>query len=124
MTLEATMRDTTDHNCLAAQFNERFVEQRVREIAAFEARANGEVPNHHTAQRRPPTALIQQEKPSMSIFETARPTSAYLKMGIMGKQGSGKSYTAAEVAIGLINHLKEIGVDYAEKPAAFFDTET
>jgi hypothetical protein len=59
----------------------------------------------------------------MSLFETARPTSAFLKMGIMGKQGAGKSKTAAKVAIGLIKHLKELGVDYADKPVAFFDTE-
>ena len=137
------MQDRTNHNALAAQFAERlrnetaFVDTRVSEIAAFEARARGEA-QPRKPKRSPrvtpittpvppaPTAapVATQGAIDMSIFETARPTSAYLKMGIMGKQGSGKSYTAAEVAIGLINHLKELGVDYAAKPVAFFDTET
>jgi hypothetical protein len=45
-------------------------------------------------------------------------------MGIMGKQGSGKSYTAGLISIGLIKHLKSLGISYASKPVAFFDTET
>jgi hypothetical protein len=132
-----TTIDRTDHNRLAALAAARlrddsaFVEQRVSEIAAFEARARGD--GSPRAPKRsipapPATAAApvatQQGAIDMSIFETARPTSAYLKMGIMGKQGSGKSYTAAEVAIGLVNHLKELEVDYAAKPVAFFDTET
>lgn len=60
----------------------------------------------------------------MSIFQTASPTSAFLKMGIMGKQGAGKTKTAAMTVIGLIKHLKECGISYASKPVAFFDTET
>ena len=137
------MHDRTDHNRLAAQFAERlrtdaaaFVDQRVAEINAFEARARGDGGPRKPKRTRvtpvfspvppAPTAapVATQGALDMSIFETARPTSAYLKMGIMGKQGSGKSYTAAEVTIGLVNHLKELGVDYAEKPVAFFDTET
>jgi hypothetical protein len=61
---------------------------------------------------------------STAIFQPAEVTSAFLKMGIMGKQGAGKSKTAAKVAIGLIQHLKKLGIDYASKPVAFFDTET
>jgi hypothetical protein len=131
------MRDTTDHNRLAAQFAERlrtdtaFVDQRVAEIEAFEARARGQAPRKPKRTRVTPVPPAPTAAPvatqgaiDMSIFETARPTSAYLKMGIMGKQGSGKSYTAAEVAIGLVKHLKDIEVDYAGKPVAFFDTET
>lgn len=60
----------------------------------------------------------------MSIFQEAKNTSAHLKMGIMGKQGSGKSKTAGKVAIGLVEHLKKLGISYAHKPVAFFDTET
>jgi hypothetical protein len=60
----------------------------------------------------------------MSLFETATSTAAHLKMGIMGKQGAGKSFTAAKTAIGLVKHLRELGVAYAGKPVAFFDTET
>lgn len=59
----------------------------------------------------------------MSLFQPAQSTSAYLKMGIMGKQGAGKSFTAAKVTIGLVQHLKEIGSPDAAKPVAFFDTE-
>jgi hypothetical protein len=137
------MRDATDHNRLAAQFAERlrnetvFIDTRVAEINTFEARARGDGAPRKPKRSTRVTPIITPVPPAttaapvatqgaidMSIFETARPTSAYLKMGIMGKQGSGKSFTAAEVAIGLINHLKELGVDYAEKPVAFFDTET
>lgn len=135
------MQDRTDHNRLAAQFAARlrndtaFVETRVAELAAFEARARGEAPRKPKRTRVTPVSSPVPPAPTaapvatqgaldMSIFETARPTSAYLKMGIMGKQGSGKSFTAAEVTIGLVNHLKELGVDYADKPVAFFDTET
>ena len=60
----------------------------------------------------------------MSLFQSAESTTAFLKMGIMGKQGAGKSYTAAKVAVGLVNLLKEKQIDYANKPVAFFDTET
>lgn len=60
----------------------------------------------------------------MSLLQRATNTSAFLKMGIMGKQGAGKTKTAAKVAIGLIQHLKQMGIPYADKPAAFFDTET
>lgn len=60
---------------------------------------------------------------SVSPFAPARITAAFLKSGIMGKQGSGKSKTAAKIAIGLVQHLKKMGVAYANKPVAFFDTE-
>lgn len=43
---------------------------------------------------------------------------AYLKMGIFGDTGSGKTWTASEVAMGLHKYIK------SEKPVAFFDTET
>jgi hypothetical protein len=60
----------------------------------------------------------------MNIFQPAEVTTAFLKMGIMGKQGSGKSYTAGKVAVGLIQHIKAKGIPYGSKPVAFFDTET
>lgn len=43
---------------------------------------------------------------------------AYLKCGMLGFQGSGKTYTAAKLAIGL---AREVG---NKKPVAFYDTET
>lgn len=63
-------------------------------------------------------------RPGTSVFQPATNKSAYLKMGIMGKQGSGKTKTAGKVAIGLVQHLQKLGISYAHKPVAFFDTET
>lgn len=57
-------------------------------------------------------------------FTKATNTSAYLKMGLLGFQGSGKTRTATNTAIGLIQHLRERGLPYATKPAKFIDTET
>lgn len=54
----------------------------------------------------------------MSLLEEAVNQTAYLKAGIMGFAGSGKTRTATELAIGL---SKELGDG---KPVAFFDTET
>lgn len=60
----------------------------------------------------------------MALFKPAEVTSAYLKMGLLGFQGSGKTKTAAKVAIGLVQHMRKLGVPYADKPALFLDTET
>ncbi|MDY6845290.1 MAG: AAA family ATPase [Thermodesulfobacteriota bacterium] len=54
----------------------------------------------------------------MGILKPAEIQSAYLKMGIFGFQGSGKSFTAYKVAVGL---HKFIGSD---RPIAYYDTET
>jgi hypothetical protein len=54
----------------------------------------------------------------MGILKPAQNTMAYLKAGIYGDTGSGKTFTAAVIAIGL---HKFIG---SKKPVAFFDTET
>jgi hypothetical protein len=60
----------------------------------------------------------------MTLFRKAEVTSAYLKMGIMGFAGSGKTYTATVTAIGLIEYMRERKIVYAGKPAYFLDTET
>jgi len=60
----------------------------------------------------------------MALFKKAEMTSAYLKMGLMGFAGSGKTFTATKVAIGLVEHMKKAGVSYADRPAFFLDTET
>jgi hypothetical protein len=141
------MQDRTNHNALAEQFAARlradpdpaFVDRRLRELAAFESRAQGFAP-HFSKQdttaataAKVATATGETEmnmhhtetlsRPS-SLFQPAASSSAYLKMGIMGKQGAGKSMTAAKTAIGLVNHMKQLGVEYADKPVAWFDTET
>lgn len=52
------------------------------------------------------------------LFKEAEPEVAFLKMGIYGGQGSGKTRTASEVAIGLHKHIK------SKKPVFFLDSET
>lgn len=54
----------------------------------------------------------------MTLLRKATNQTAYLKAGIMGFAGSGKTFTAADIAIGL---SKTVGDG---KPVAFFDTET
>jgi hypothetical protein len=59
-----------------------------------------------------------------TLFRKAEITSAYLKMGLMGFTGSGKTHTATLVAIGLAQMARELNLTYANKPAFFLDTET
>ena len=59
-----------------------------------------------------------------SLFKPAEVTSAFMKLGLLGFQGSGKTKTASKVVIGLVQYMKERGVDYASKPVMFLDTET
>jgi len=54
----------------------------------------------------------------MSIFKKAENQSAYLKCGILGFAGSGKSFTAMKIAIGLQKFCKSTA------PVNFIDTET
>ena len=54
----------------------------------------------------------------MSLLKPAENTMAYLKMGIFGDTGSGKTWTASNVAIGLHKLIE------SKRPIAFFDTET
>ncbi len=54
----------------------------------------------------------------MGLLKQAKNNMAFLKMGIFGDTGSGKTWTASEVAIGLHSMIK------SERPVAFFDTET
>lgn len=42
----------------------------------------------------------------------------------MGLAGAGKTHTASNIAIGLIQYLRDHGIDYAQKPVFFLDTET
>lgn len=54
----------------------------------------------------------------MNIFNKATNMQAYLKMGVMGFAGSGKTHTSSLVAIGLHKLTK------SNKPVYFLDTET
>lgn len=60
----------------------------------------------------------------MSLFKKSESTQAYLKAGFMGFAGSGKTFTAAETAIGLVKLLKNAGLPEGSKPVFFLDTET
>ncbi len=53
----------------------------------------------------------------MSLLKPLGQGQGYLKAGIQGFAGSGKTFTAIEIAIGLRHYLKHSG------PIAFFDTE-
>ncbi len=59
-----------------------------------------------------------------NLFSKQESTQAYLKAGIMGFAGSGKTYTANEIAMGLIKHAKSLGLPEGERPIFFLDTET
>ena len=52
------------------------------------------------------------------MFIEAKNESAYLKAGILGFSGSGKTFTGSKIAIGLHTLIK------ADKPICFIDTET
>lgn len=56
--------------------------------------------------------------PKPKLFKPAVPQNAYLKAGILGFAGSGKTYTATLIAIGLHKLIK------SKKPVCFIDTET
>jgi hypothetical protein len=60
----------------------------------------------------------------MTLFRPAEITSAYLKSGFLGFQGSGKTLTMSLLAMGLVLHMRKLGIDYANKPVFFLDTET
>lgn len=53
-----------------------------------------------------------------NIFHEARPQSAFLKMGIFGEAGTGKTFTSTRIVIGLHKHIK------STQPVFFMDTET
>lgn len=55
---------------------------------------------------------------TLSLLRAAVNQTAFLKAGLMGFAGSGKTYTAAKMAIGLSRQIGD------RKPVAMFDTET
>lgn len=54
----------------------------------------------------------------MELLHKATPEMAYLKLGIYGEAGAGKTFTASSIAIGLNQFIK------SKKPISFADTET
>jgi hypothetical protein len=59
----------------------------------------------------------------MGLYHTAENTSAYLKMGITGETGTGKSMTAAKTMIGLVQYARAKKLPGCDKPVDYFDTE-
>lgn len=59
----------------------------------------------------------------MSLFKPVENTMAFFKAGFMGEAGSGKTHTATIVAIGLVQHLKKLGIAGSERPIFMLDTE-
>ena len=52
------------------------------------------------------------------ILQPSKPEMAFLKLGLYGEAGSGKTFTATKIAIGLAQHIK------SKKAVGFADTET
>ncbi|MGO9328024.1 MAG: AAA family ATPase [Steroidobacteraceae bacterium] len=59
----------------------------------------------------------------MALFQKATDTNAFLKMGIFGFAGSGKTMTSTLTAIGLIHYMRERNMPLAGKPLFFLYTE-
>jgi hypothetical protein len=59
-----------------------------------------------------------------ALFKKATNGQAYLKMGLMGFAGDGKTYTATMIAIGMVELMRKRGLVMGDKPAMFLDTET
>ena len=59
----------------------------------------------------------------MGLFQPATNSAAFLKMGILGFAGSGKTYTAWLIAQGLLKAAEKKGMPYAGRPVYFIDTE-
>lgn len=60
----------------------------------------------------------------MGLFKPATNTQAFLKCGILGFAGAGKTYTATEIAIGLQKQLLAAKAVKPDTPIFFLDTET
>lgn len=58
----------------------------------------------------------------MSLFQKAEAAPAFFKMGIYGEAGSGKTYTASQIAVGLAQHIAKASKKLP--PVMFLDTET
>jgi len=59
-----------------------------------------------------------------SLFSTSTNTQARLKAGFQGFAGSGKTFTATALMIGLIHYMRELKIPEGDRPLYFIDTET
>lgn len=60
----------------------------------------------------------------MPLFNESTNTQAYAKVALMGFAGSGKTRTAAEIAMGLHDELRKRKLPGGSQPVFFLDTET
>lgn len=60
----------------------------------------------------------------MGIFKVSSNTQAYLKAGLMGFAGDGKTYTATTLAIGMVELMRKRDIQAGAKPVMFLDSET
>lgn len=58
------------------------------------------------------------------IFKKQTNTQAYLKAGLMGFAGSGKTFTGSHIAIGIVELMRSRELPNANNPVMFLDTET
>ncbi len=65
-----------------------------------------------------PKAQAPQAPQSIGPFKAATSQAAYFKAGILGFAGSGKTHTAALVALGIVDIIR------SKKPVMFLDTES
>lgn len=61
---------------------------------------------------------------SRDLFKPASQRKAFLKMGLFGLAGTGKTYTAGMMARGVVETMRAKGLDGADRPVFMFDTET
>lgn len=59
----------------------------------------------------------------MTLFKKAEMTSSYLKAAFMGFAGDGKTFTASELALGLVKLMRERKLELGGRPVLFLDTE-
>lgn len=59
----------------------------------------------------------------MTLFKKAEQNAAFLKMGVLGFAGAGKTWTATLIAKGLVKMAKAKHLPYANRPVMFLDTE-
>jgi hypothetical protein len=109
------MFDRTDHNRLAEQFAQRM---------AASVPVHPAIPLHFNPATTAAKVATEGTSRMSSLFKPAEVTSAYMKLGLLGFQGSGKTKTASKVVIGLVRYMQEHGISYAGKPVMFLDTET
>jgi hypothetical protein len=136
------MQDNTDHNKLAyqmaARLREEFVATRLNELASFEKQASGEKPRKSKRAAAPAPAIVTPA-PIITASPLSRPPTAAQvatpgattmslfglpQDGHHGKAGLRQDQDRRQGRDRPRPAPQEAGHPYADKPVAFFDTET